>query len=263
MKKLLLDLDGTMYHGTRRIESAVQFLNELNQRGIDYLFLTNNAARTQTQAANHMSMMGYEKIEPMQFYTSAMAAVDYAASHYTQRRAFVIGEEGIREALIQNGFEIVTENADFVFVGLDRNAYYKDYSLAIRQILNGAILIGTNDDRILPSEEGANVGNGSIVHMMEYCTQTQSLKIGKPSSVILEGALKYTGWKKEDVLIVGDNLETDILCGIHSKIQTALVLTGLSHRKDIEKTGIVPDLVAEDLLELLHILEQLDNKEGM
>lgn len=255
MKKLMIDLDGTMYHGTRRIESAVRFLEELNKRGADYIFLTNNAARTQKQAAEHMTRMGFEGIFPEQFYTSAMAASDYVKENYPQRRAFVIGELGLKEALLNNGFEIVEKDADFVFVGLDRQASYKDYSLAIREIFNGAILAGTNDDRVLPSEEGANVGNGSIVHMMEYCTKKESLKIGKPSSVILEAALNYTGWKKEDVLIVGDNLETDILCGIKAQVQTALVLTGISSVKDIETSGIHPDIVSDDLMQLLEYLD--------
>ena len=133
-------------------------------------------------------------------------------------------------------------------------ATYRDYSLAFRQLHQGAVLVGTNSDTVLLSEEGVNVGNGSIVHMLETCSGQTSMQIGKPSSVILDCALRYTGWSKEEVLIIGDNLHTDILCGVQSQVKSALVLTGISKREDIEKTGIQPDVVVESMIDLFKIL---------
>ncbi len=250
----MIDLDGTMYHGTKIIESAHDFMKEAQRRNIDILFLTNNASRTQKQAAEHMMKMGYENIRPEQFYTSAMAAADEVKRISEKRRAYMIGELGLKEALLNQGFELVDCDADFVFVGLDRNATYRDYSLAFRQLHQGAVLVGTNSDTVLLSEEGVNVGNGSIVHMLETCSGQTSMQIGKPSSVILECALRYTGWSKEEVLIIGDNLHTDILCGVQSQVKSALVLTGISKREDIEKTGIQPDVVVESMIDLFKIL---------
>lgn len=252
--KLMIDLDGTMYHGTKIIESAYEFMKEAQRRKVDVLFLTNNATRTPIQAAEHMMKMGYENIQPEQFYTSAMASADEVKRLSDKRRAYMIGELGLKEALIQNGFELVDQDADFVFVGLDRNATYRDYSLAFRQLHQGAVLVGTNSDTVLLSEEGVNVGNGSIVHMLETCCGQTSMQIGKPSSVILNCALRYTGWSKEEVLIVGDNLHTDILCGIQAGVKSALVLTGISKREDVEKTGIKPDIIVESMMDLFEIL---------
>ena len=252
--KLMIDLDGTMYHGTKIIESAYEFMKEAQRRNIDVLFLTNNATRTPIQAAEHMLKMGYENIQPEQFYTSAMASADEVKRLSDKRRAYMIGELGLKEALIQNGFELVDHDADFVFVGLDRNATYRDYSLAFRQLHQGAVLVGTNSDTVLLSEEGVNVGNGSIVHMLETCSGQTSMQIGKPSSVILDCALRYTGWSKEEVLIVGDNLHTDILCGIQAGVKSALVLTGISKREDVEKTGIKPDIIVESMMDLFKFL---------
>ena len=250
----MIDLDGTMYHGTKIIESAHDFMKEAQRRNIDILFLTNNASRTQKQAAEHMMKMGYENIRPEQFYTSAMAAADEVKRISEKRRAYMIGELGLKEALLSQGFELVDCDADFVLVGLDRNASYRDYSLAFRQLHQGAVLVGTNSDTVLLSEEGVNVGNGSIVHMLETCSGLTSMQIGKPSSVILDCALRYTGWSKEEVLIIGDNLHTDILCGVQSQVKSALVLTGISKREDIEKTGIQPDVVVESMIDLFKIL---------
>lgn len=252
--KCMIDLDGTMYHGTKIIESALAFMKEAQRRNMDLLFLTNNASRTQKQAAEHMLKMGYENIRPEQFYTSAMAAVDEVKRISKKRRAYMIGEAGLKEALLQNGFELVDQDADFVFVGLDRNATYRDYSLAFRQLYKGAKLVGTNSDTVLLSEEGVNVGNGSIVHMLETCSGQTSMQIGKPSSVILDCALRYTGWDKEDVILIGDNLYTDILCGLQAGAKTALVLTGISKREDVEKTGIIPDYIVDNMMDLFEIL---------
>lgn len=253
MKKLLIDLDGTMYHGTRIIPEGLLFLEKLNQEGIDYLFLTNNASRTQKQAAEHMNKMGYHVASEL-FYTSAMAAADEVKRISEKKRVYMIGEQGLKEALVHAGFELVEEDADFVFVGLNRNADYREYSLALRQLKKGAILVGTNDDLVLLSEEGVNIGNGAVVRMLEAASGKKSLKIGKPSSVILDGALNYTGWKKEDVIIVGDNLETDILCAKQSGTASALVLTGISKKEDIELLNIHPDFVVNHLLELIEHL---------
>lgn len=254
MKKLLIDLDGTMYHGTRMIEGGNEFLKKLDEKGIEYLFLTNNASRTPKQAAEHMNKMGYHGIKPEMFYTSAMASVDEVKRISDRRRVFMIGEEGLKQALCEAGFQLVEEDADFVFVGLDRQADYRRYSLALRQLKKGAVLVGTNDDLILLSEEGVNVGNGTIVRMLETCSAQSSLKIGKPSSIILKSALKAAGWKKDEVIIVGDNLETDILCGILGGVQSALVLTGISTKEDCDRLNIYPDIIVHELSELLDYL---------
>ena len=243
MKTYLIDLDGTMYHGTKIIEDAKTFIDWCLANNQPFLFLTNNSSRTQKQAAEHMLKMVYTNIKPEMFYTSAMAAADTVAARYTERKAYYIGEEGMRETLLARGFIIDDQAPDFVFVGLDRKAGYQDYSKAIRYILNGAQLVGTNNDRKLLTENGTNVGNGSIVALFEYCTSKESLKIGKPHQAIIDGVLSYAGIKKEDAVIIGDNLETDILCGINAEVKTIFVTTGVHQTEDIERLDIKPDII--------------------
>lgn len=247
----MIDLDGTMYQGRQIIESAKTFIDECLLRNQPFLFLTNNSSRTQRQAAEHMLKIGYQGIKPEHFYTSAMAAADTAAKLYPMRRAYYIGEQGMREALEKRGFILDEEHPDFVFIGLNRHAGYEDYSRAVRHILNGAVLVGTNNDRILLSEKGANIGNGSVVAMFEYCTSRPALKIGKPYAPIFDAALAYCKAKREEVVILGDNLETDIQCGINAGVKTVLVTTGVHQRSDIERLNIVPDRVVDSLMELL------------
>ncbi|WP_273235365.1 HAD family hydrolase [Ileibacterium valens] len=149
MKTLVFDLDGTLYRGTEPIESGVRLVNEAMKKKIPVLFLTNNSMRTPEENVAHMEKMGYHNLLPEQFYNSAMAAAEYVAAHEEGTKAFYIGQNGMKQALLDNGFTITDEKPDFVFVGLDKNADYAAYSKALDMLLNGAKLIGTNKDRIL------------------------------------------------------------------------------------------------------------------
>ncbi len=252
MKKFyMIDLDGTMFKGTEMIESAKVWLDHCIENELPFLFLTNNSSRTQAQACEHMLRIGYENIKPEHFYTAALAAVDTIADQYPLRKAFYVGMDGLKDALINHGFTIDDQNPDFVFVGLDKTGTYEKYSTAIQCVLNGAILVGTNNDRILISENGANVGNGSIVAMMEYCTSREAVKIGKPYLPILECACKYAGVAPDEVTIIGDNLETDILCGINGHCDTILVTTGVHTKEDCDRLNIHPTQIVSSLKELI------------
>ena len=251
MKTLLLDLDGTMYRGTQIMPGGKELIHVLQEKKHPYLFLTNNSKRTRRQNAAHMLQMGYENIQEGDFFTSAMAAAIYVRKHYKERRAFVIGEDGLKEALMEQGFELCEEQSDFVFVGLDQAADYDKYSKAVNELHHGAKLIGTNHDRMLAQPNGFALGNGSVVAMLEYASNQKSPCIGKAYAPILEEALALRNLSKQETLLVGDNLETDIQLGIVHGVETALVLGGVHNEKDIDRLGIHPDRIYRDLHELL------------
>ncbi len=250
-KVYMIDLDGTMYRGNKIIPSAKKFVDTLMERNEEFFFLTNNAKRTKKQNVEHMKQMGFQGIKEEQFFTSSMAAAIYAKEHYTGRNAYYIGQDGLREALIEQGFFITDNDVDFVFVGLDTKGTYEKYSKALSFLLDHAILIGTNDDRLLAQSDGFSIGNGSIVAMYEYATNQVSPKIGKPHSPILESALKYMKKEKNEVVLVGDNLETDILLGVNCGVETVFVTTGVHTKDDVERLQIYPDCIVDSLEQLL------------
>lgn len=250
MKALLLDLDGTMYRGSKMMKGGKELMEALHQNQQRYLFLTNNSKRTRKQNVEHMEKMGYIGIRKQDFFTSAMAAAIYVRKHYEKRKVFMIGEEGLREALLEQGFLFDDENPDFVFVGLDQKGNYQKYSHAVNALINGAVLIGTNDDRILAQENGFMLGNGSVVAMMEYASNQKSPCIGKPHAPILTEALETAQLNKDEVLLVGDNLETDILLGKQNGVETVLVLGGVHTQADCDRLGIYPDHIVSDLNQL-------------
>ncbi len=251
MKTLIFDLDGTMYRGNQVIETAKLFLTYCQTHDIPFLFLTNNSMRTPAENVQHMEKMGYSNLLTSSFYNSAMASCEYVCEHYEGRKAFYIGKDGMKQALLENGFEITTDHPDFVFVGLDKEATYESYSNALKYLLDGAKLIGTNSDWILASPNGFELGNGSIVAMFEYATKQKSPKIAKPYAPILNYCLQHYSLKKEDVLLLGDNLGTDIRLGYENGIDTVFVETGVHTRQDIETFGIKPKYTVSNLMELL------------
>ncbi len=246
-KCYMIDLDGTMYWGVKPIPGAKEWIDSLIRNKIPFLFLTNNASRTPEEACAHMLKMGFRGVTPAHFYTSAMAAAD-AISLLTphKKKAYYIGENGMRNALLDNGFIITSNQPDYLFVGLDRGATYSDYSHALKILIEGATLVATNDDRMLLTESGPSIGNGSVVAMFEYASSTKAIKIGKPHSPIIEGALRKMMVAKEDVIILGDNLETDILCGNNAGIDTILVTTGVHTMEDCHRLQIFPTYIMAD-----------------
>lgn len=251
-RTFLLDLDGTMYKGNQPCPYAIEFIDHLIANNIPFYFLTNNSSRTKKQNVKHMSAMGFQGIEPYHFFTSAMGAALYVKKKSEQKKAWLIGEEGLEEALLDQDFQLVKDNeeADFVFVGMDQTATYTKYSMAVKKLLQGATLIGTNPDRILMKEDGAHLGNGSIVSMLEYATKQTSPKLGKPHAAMLEEALSYFGLQKEECYMVGDNLETDIAFGVNGGLETIFVTSGVHTKHDIEILQIHPTYQISSLQEL-------------
>ncbi|MDO4465761.1 MAG: HAD-IIA family hydrolase [Bacillota bacterium] len=251
MKTYCFDLDGTMYRGNLIIESAKTFLDHCIQNGIPFIFLTNNAMRTRDENRIHMENVGYQNISADMFYNSAMASCEYVKKNFEGRKAYFIGQSGLEEALLENGFEITEKNPDYVFIGLDKNASYASYSKALSFLLEGAKLIGTNKDRILAKPEGFEIGNGAIIAMFEYATGQISPDIAKPSKQILELCLAHFNLTKEDIILVGDNLETDIRLGYENGVETIFVQTGIHKKEDIEKIGVFPTHIVDTLEDLL------------
>lgn len=251
-KTLFIDLDGTMYHGDDHIEGAKPFIQYIQEERIPYYFVTNNAMRTHAQNRIKMEHMGFVHIQDHQFFTSSMASASYMKHHSDASNVFFIGQEGLREALLDTGYTICDNDVDLVFVGLNKQANYQDYSRAFYHLQKGAQLIGTNPDRKLPDGEAFAVGNGAIVKMLEYCSGQDSIMIGKPCKPMMEEVLRYANVKKEDCMIIGDNLETDIAFGVTNGVKTIFVTSGVHSLQDCESLGIYPDVVVNDLRELIH-----------
>lgn len=245
-KGYLIDLDGTMYKGTERIEAASDFIKKLQTKRIPYLFVTNNSSRTPAQVAEKLRDFDIPANEEAVFTTS-QATANFIYARKQDASVYVIGEEGIRAALEEKGFSFATEHADFVVMGIDREINYEKLTIACLAVRNGATFISTNGDIALPTERGLLPGNGSLTSVVAVSTQTSPIFIGKPEAIIMEQALKVLGTAKEDTLMVGDYYDTDILAGMNAGMDTLLVHTGVTTKELLRGYDQMPTYVIDTL----------------
>lgn len=247
-KGYLIDLDGTMYRGTEKINEAIDFVKKLYEKGIPYLFVTNNSSRTPMQVAEKLQQFDIPATED-QVFTTSQATANYIYAQNKNAKVYVIGEEGIRFALEEKGFEFANEDADYVVTGIDRDINYEKLAVACLAVRNGATFISTNGDIAIPTERGLLPGNGSLTSVVSVSTQVKPIFIGKPESIIMEQALKVLGTSREETLMVGDYYDTDILAGINAGMDTLLVHTGVTTKELLANYEKQPTFVVDSLSE--------------
>lgn len=228
----LIDLDGTMYNGTAKINEAAGFVERLRKADKPFLFLTNNSTSHAEDVAQKLADISDVKAYPEEVFTSTMATITHLKNNQDER-LFVIGEGGLLEGLTTAAFKITDKDVDAVVVGLDREVTYREFETATLLVHAGAKLIATNPDTNMPTEKGLVPGNGALVAFLEASTGVKATVIGKPEAIIMDAALEKIGLTKDEVLMVGDNYTTDIQAGIRNEIDTLLVLTGFTDKKDV------------------------------
>lgn len=252
-KAYCFDLDGTVYRGKNAIPSAVQFIHHLQQNGKEPFYVTNNSSKTREQLQQALRNIGIEA--PLShIYSSALVTAKYIAEKFTHAKVAVVGADGIRNALLQENIEVVSdeeEHVDVLVMGIDRQITFDKITAACRIVQNGAQLIGTNEDVKYPSEQYFYPGCGSFVTLVANVSNVQPTFIGKPSPQLLNFIAKEHKINKEDFVMVGDNYNTDILCGIHFGCDTIHVNTGVTPTSEVLNMEIKPTYAVENLLELI------------
>ena len=247
-KGYLIDLDGTIYKGKERIPAGEAFVHELQRRKIPYLFVTNNTTRT-PETVKTMLAENFNIETPLEtIYTATLATIDYMQEKNLGKKAYVIGDVGLKHAISEAGYIEDTDNPDYV-VGFDWEVDYEKLSIATLAIQKGAHFVGTNPDLNIPTERGLMPGAGSIVTLIEVATRVEPVYIGKPNAIIMEKAVEHLGLPREEVIMVGDNYLTDIRAGIDNGIPTLLVTTGFTRPEEVASLPIQPDYVLSSLAE--------------
>ncbi|MBR0620889.1 TIGR01457 family HAD-type hydrolase [Bacillus pumilus] len=252
-KGYLIDLDGTMYKGTEKIEEAGQFVQKLNELNIPYLFVTNNSSRTPKQVADKLVSFDIPATEE-QVFTTSMATANYIAEQKKDASVYVIGEEGIKQAIEEKGLMFGQEDADFVVVGIDRDITYEKFAVGAIAIRQGAQFVSTNGDIAIPTERGLLPGNGSLTSVLTVTTTVKPTFIGKPESIIMEQAMRVLGTDLSETLMVGDNYDTDIMAGMNAGMDTLLVHTGVTTKELLQKYDKQPTYVIDSLSEWIERL---------
>jgi len=253
------DLDGTIYVSQMILPGVNSFINSLRSRGKRLLFLTNTPVHTREDCYKRLLSLGIScQLDEILTagYVSGMYFVEYAPD----AKVLIVGEEALRRELRAIGISITEDpyESTHVLVGMDRQFHYDKLHLAAKAVRHGAILIATNPDSCCPVQDDIIPDTGSILSSIEAASQQKaSAVIGKPSRYYAEKAFQLLNVNNSRCLMIGDRLETDILFGQQNGMKTALVLTGISSRGDIQETGIIPDYIWASFNEC--IMEEEDN----
>jgi glycerol-1-phosphatase len=247
----LLDLDGVVYRGNEAVPGAPEALARLRAAGRSVVFLTNNSARTPDQIVDKLSGLGVEA-RPEEMVTSAHALAALVSESDGDLTAYVIGEDGLREALGAAGVEVVDgqpDRAGYVVVGWDRDLTYEDLRVASVLVGRGATLMATNADASYPAEGGELwPGAGAILAAVEIATGVSAEVAGKPHRPLFETALERAGTRR--AAVIGDRIETDIAGARAAGLDGILVWTGASGPAGLLDNDALPSATLRNLGEL-------------
>jgi NagD protein len=245
-KNYLIDMDGVLIRGTEIVPGANQFLDRLRKAETNYLILTNNPIYTPADLSNRLGTIGMEVPEG-KIFTSAMATAQFLKRQKPDGKAFVIGESGLTSPLHYVGYIITDLDPDYVVLG-ETYSYNLDLvTKAIRFIVAGAHFIATNPDVSGISERGIEPACGAMAALIEKTTGISPFFVGKPNPLMMRMALNYIDAHSEETVMVGDRMDTDIVAGVTSGMDTILVLSGVTHREDICRFPYQPTHVLESV----------------
>ncbi len=252
IRAVLFDMDGVLYRGRQALEGVSELLAFLDQRGIGYACITNNASMTPAQYEEKLAAMGIA-MPASRVITSAIATAHALRAEYPRgTKVFIVGMRGLREALLADGYFVEDENApELVVQAIDFELTYATLRRAALLIRAGARYIATNPDRTFPSEEGLIPGSGAVMAALVAATDVTPTVIGKPAPAMFHVAAASLGAPPAATLVIGDRLDTDIEGARAAGMPSALVLTGVSTRLEAETGPIRPDLIFEHLPALL------------
>jgi len=248
-KNYLIDMDGVLVSGSMMVPGADQFIARLKARGAEYLVLTNNSRYTPVDLAHRLQTMGLE-IPAERIFTSAMATARFIHSQKPNGTAFVIGESGLTEAIHEVGYVITDLNPDYVVLGETLSYNLELITKAIRLVTAGAHFIATNPDPSGPTESGLVPACGAMAALIEKASGISPFFVGKPNPLMMRTALNYLDVHSEDTVMVGDRMDTDIIAGVESGMETILVLTGVTRREDVPRYPYQPTHIVESVADI-------------
>lgn len=246
----IIDMDGVIYHGNKLLPGVTDFVNWLETTGKKYLFLTNSAERTPKELQEKMKRLGINVGEE-HFYTSALATANFLASQTPDGSAYIIGDAGLIYAMYSVGYTVNNVNPDYVVVGDPRSYSFEKIEIAVNLVLKGAKLIGTNSDVSGPAENGIVPSTKALIAPIEIATGRKAYFVGKPNPLMMRSALNRLGVENKEAIVIGDRMETDVISGVESEIDTLLVLSGITSREDLIKFPYVPKYILGGVIDLV------------
>ncbi|MBN1180291.1 MAG: HAD-IIA family hydrolase [Anaerolineae bacterium] len=252
---LIVDMDGVLWRGDEALPGFLAFFDFLRRHRICFTLATNNASRRPDQYVQKLARLGAE-VSADHILTSAQATAAYLSTIAPPTTpVYVIGEDGLRDALTERDFTLVERDARYVAVGFTRHLSWEMLARATIEIRAGAQFFGANPDVTFPSEDGPVPGNGATLAALEAATGVAPTVIGKPAPWLYQEAMQRMNASPETTLVIGDRLDTDIAGGIRAGIRTVLLLSGIATRDQLATSPFQPDAVFDTIGALVQAWE--------
>ncbi len=248
-KNYLIDMDGVLVRGNTVIPGAHQFIERLQTCGCKFLILTNNPMFTPADLAHRLRTIGLQVTEN-NIFTSALATAQFLKRQKPQGKAFVIGESGLTSPIHNIGYIITDLEPDYVVLGETYAYNFEMVTKAIRLIVNGARFIATNPDVSGPAEAGIVPACGAMAALIEKASGVSPFFIGKPNPLMMRMALNYLDAHSEETVMVGDRMDTDVIAGVTSGMETILVLSGVTRKEDIVHFPYQPNRILGSVMDI-------------
>ena len=246
-KHFLIDMDGVIYRGDQLIPGADAFIARLQAQKRKFLFLTNASSKTPGDLQRKLLRLGIE-VSAQCFYTSALATAAFLHSQRPGGKAYAVGERGLIQALRDVGYGITEKNPDYVVLGQSED--FSKLKRATQLIAGGVPFIATNPDVTGPAEDGIEPAMGAIAAMIEKATGRSAYFVGKPNPLMMRKALQRIGAHSSETAMIGDRMDTDIVAGVETGLETILVLSGVTSQEDIARYPYRPDFVVPSVVDI-------------
>jgi len=248
----IIDMDGVLYHGNRLLPGVKEFVHLLRESNKKFVFLTNSSVRTPEELREKLERLGVV-VESDAFYTSALATAMFLSSQKPRGSAYIVGDAGLINALYNVGYTINNVNPDYVVMGETHSYSYEVIETAINLVMQGARLIGANPDITGPGENGLVPATKALIAPIEMATGRKAYFVGKPNPLMMRNALKKIKCSREESIIIGDRMDTDIVAGIESEIDTCLVLSGITTRDIIDHFPYRPKYILNGVSDFIDV----------
>lgn len=245
----ICDMDGVIYRGNMLLPGVKNFVEWLFREDKKFLFLTNSSERSPKELQQKLHRMGLDVSED-HFYTSALATASFLSKQAPGCSAYVIGAPGLLKALYDCGITMNDIDPDYVVVGEGHTYNYEMISKAVNLVLAGARLIATNSDLTGPTETGVIPACRALVAPVELATGKPAYFMGKPNPLMMRTGLNLLGVHSEDAVMIGDRMDTDVISGLESGLDTVLVLSGCTTLQDLDHFPYRPTYILSGVGEI-------------
>ena len=254
VKCFLLDMDGTFYLGDNVIEGSLDFLDALKRTGRTARFLTNNSSKSASVYSEKLEKMGVEECY-RDVISSGHATVRYCKENFPGQKCYLLGNPKLTEEMTAMGMDLVEDDPDYVIVAFDTSLDYAKLCKVCDYIREGKPYIATHPDYNCPTATGFIPDIGAIMALIEASTGRKAdVIVGKPHKGIVDEALARTGFKLEEMAMVGDRLYTDVATGVNHGLVGILVLSGEADMHDVEVSDVKPHLIFGKLADIIPYL---------